>query len=991
MPGKLSALRPLGAKDAPEAAPRPLAEQEALKYLQKHNLREFFEEIVTQIVVHHPDEPLELALELVKEAVHKRREAKLAEAGAAAGSPLAALDAAATRPKTPDGRPLPATGSPLGGAPLGGLGGAALPALGAPSGGDKKEADVATDEAKSDEKPAEQDTGADETAAGEVEAGADTDVAKTEAPTGEDRENADVVFVLGAPGTGKGTVCAKLAEEFSMAHLSTGDLLRNEVQRKSELGSEIDSFMKEGKMVPTALTVSLLLAAVKRAREDSTVRGVLVDGFPRMVEQISAWSSQVGGFAFVLNLFCEDQEKLVQRMLKRSEGGNSGRSDDDEATMRKRFVVHAEETEPVLDHYRKTSGLVRDVDADCSPEEEVERCRQIVGEIFPSSTDKPAEKEEESSGEPTTTEKTEDKLLENQAGGHQDAFSTSDDGTLTKKCNAGEWTFYNTTLAQNPELIPFVPGFVRVEGTADDNPRVVLKDLTRGYGKPCVMDIKLGTTSAAPDASPEKAASMVAKDEGSTTVSMGVRVVGLKTFNAQDGAWVSRDKPWGKELTDETFADGVRFFFDQPEPRPELVKEFSERIRAVEKFMSEQSKLMFISSSLLFVFDGEPGADPKCELRMIDFAHVFPLESAGARDTGYLTGLTNLLRVFDTLGAATGETSEPADSGSKSDIESQAAEAEEKESQHGDSDGDSSETAEIQDATSTKEDTISDAESTKAAEETAGSAKGQEDAKTGAESDSEQPATEVAAETRLVEEKAAETAGDLAAKDGGQDDVPRTDDAVDEKAEPVVGPAEVAPEMEAVAQSKDRAADKTEAAEPAVSSDATELVASSDQTKPANTSDATGAEQKDESTSETTDVGDRNEQVATQADETASSATASESAEKPAASFSAGSGSELPTESEGTPKEEATKEEAAPVEPTATESKTDEPKTTEEKAAESETANDNGAETSEKASTEDQPTSDSETTKPEVSAEVTPSAEVKTAALDTGAEKPADA
>ena len=93
-----------------------------------------------------------------------------------------------------------------------------------------------------------------------------------------------VVFVLGGPGSGKGTICAKLAEAYSFLHVSTGDLLRAEVAAGGRGAEEINGYMKEGKIVPSEVTVRLL----KRAIDEATAPVVLVDGFPRAVDQVRA-------------------------------------------------------------------------------------------------------------------------------------------------------------------------------------------------------------------------------------------------------------------------------------------------------------------------------------------------------------------------------------------------------------------------------------------------------------------------------------------------------------------------------------------------------------------------------------------------------------------------------------------------------------------------------------------------------------------------------
>ena len=95
--------------------------------------------------------------------------------------------------------------------------------------------------------------------------------------------------MLGGPGSGKGTICAKLAEAYLFLHVSTGDLLRAEVAAGGRGAEEINGYMKEGKIVPSEVTVRLL----KRAIDEATAPVVLVDGFPRAVDQVRASSDRI--------------------------------------------------------------------------------------------------------------------------------------------------------------------------------------------------------------------------------------------------------------------------------------------------------------------------------------------------------------------------------------------------------------------------------------------------------------------------------------------------------------------------------------------------------------------------------------------------------------------------------------------------------------------------------------------------------------------------
>jgi adenylate kinase family enzyme len=104
-----------------------------------------------------------------------------------------------------------------------------------------------------------------------------------------------VIFVLGGPGTGKGTQCGKLAEKYACAHFSAGDLLREEVKKGSEQGQMISDMIRDGKIVPAQVTLDLLKAAM--AARDGPY---LIDGFPRSADNVSAFDEQCGVCALVL-------------------------------------------------------------------------------------------------------------------------------------------------------------------------------------------------------------------------------------------------------------------------------------------------------------------------------------------------------------------------------------------------------------------------------------------------------------------------------------------------------------------------------------------------------------------------------------------------------------------------------------------------------------------------------------------------------------------
>ncbi len=153
-----------------------------------------------------------------------------------------------------------------------------------------------------------------------------------------DSSKVTVVFVLGGPGAGKGTQCARLVEDYGFVHLSAGDLLRAEQQREgSQYGAMIAEYIKEGKIVPMEVTVALLSNAIADALAKQGGEGkgrFLVDGFPRKMDQAIKFDESVCPSQFVLFLQCSE-EVMLSRLLER--GKTSGRTDDNIESIKKRF------------------------------------------------------------------------------------------------------------------------------------------------------------------------------------------------------------------------------------------------------------------------------------------------------------------------------------------------------------------------------------------------------------------------------------------------------------------------------------------------------------------------------------------------------------------------------------------------------------------------------------------------------------------------------
>jgi adenylate kinase len=160
------------------------------------------------------------------------------------------------------------------------------------------------------------------------------------------------LILFGPPGSGKGTQSDRLVEKYGLIHLSTGNLLREEIANKTPLGIEAKKFIDHGQLVPDEVVIGMVDSFFEKHKE---ANGFLFDGFPRTVAQAQALDRLLTlkktDIAVVLALDVTEQE-LVNRLLNR--GKTSGRSDDtDENVIKKRFAVYTNETSPVADYYKK--------------------------------------------------------------------------------------------------------------------------------------------------------------------------------------------------------------------------------------------------------------------------------------------------------------------------------------------------------------------------------------------------------------------------------------------------------------------------------------------------------------------------------------------------------------------------------------------------------------------------------------------------------------
>merc|ERR1712177_129131 len=155
-----------------------------------------------------------------------------------------------------------------------------------------------------------------------------------------------IVWVLGGPGCGKGTQCDKIVAKYGFTHLSSGDLLREEVASGSERGKNLTAIMESGQLVPLATVLDLLAEAMIAKLSGS--KGYLIDGYPREVAQGQEFEKEILPCSQILYFDVSD-ETMTARLLNR--GKTSGRADDNEETIKKRLDTFHKHSKPVVEAY----------------------------------------------------------------------------------------------------------------------------------------------------------------------------------------------------------------------------------------------------------------------------------------------------------------------------------------------------------------------------------------------------------------------------------------------------------------------------------------------------------------------------------------------------------------------------------------------------------------------------------------------------------------
>ena len=158
------------------------------------------------------------------------------------------------------------------------------------------------------------------------------------------------IVIFGAPGSGKGTQSDKMIAKYALGHISTGDVLRNEIKNGTELGKTAKSFIDQGQLIPDTLMVDILASVYDSSGKEH--KGVIFDGFPRTIPQAEALKDMLAARGHKVAAMIEldvPEEELMKRLLLR--GQQSGRSDDNEETIKKRLTVYHNQTSPLIDWY----------------------------------------------------------------------------------------------------------------------------------------------------------------------------------------------------------------------------------------------------------------------------------------------------------------------------------------------------------------------------------------------------------------------------------------------------------------------------------------------------------------------------------------------------------------------------------------------------------------------------------------------------------------
>ena len=185
------------------------------------------------------------------------------------------------------------------------------------------------------------------------------------------------IVLLGQPGAGKGSQAGRIVDRFGGVHIATGDILRSNADRGTELGRTASRYMDRGELVPDEVIIDMVL---ERLGEEDCAGGFVLDGFPRTVPQAEALGKRLDEFGRPLDVVVSleaGEDELRRRLAARAEEQDRA-EDDDEGAIRRRLELFDRETEPLLDFY-DGQGLLVGVDAEGDVDQVTGRIATALG------------------------------------------------------------------------------------------------------------------------------------------------------------------------------------------------------------------------------------------------------------------------------------------------------------------------------------------------------------------------------------------------------------------------------------------------------------------------------------------------------------------------------------------------------------------------------------------------------------------------------------
>jgi adenylate kinase len=164
------------------------------------------------------------------------------------------------------------------------------------------------------------------------------------------------ILLLGPQGSGKGTQATRIADEFGLAHIATGEMLRHAIASRTPFGCEVQPIVERGELVPDELMIELFR---ERLDEEDAREGFVLDGFPRTMAQAEALDAMLAEIGRELDVVFElqvDDDVAVERLRRRAL--DEGRRDDTPEAIARRLREYHDKTEPLVGHYRRRGNLV---------------------------------------------------------------------------------------------------------------------------------------------------------------------------------------------------------------------------------------------------------------------------------------------------------------------------------------------------------------------------------------------------------------------------------------------------------------------------------------------------------------------------------------------------------------------------------------------------------------------------------------------------------